>query len=694
MALKQGIVIVNEYTIKHGKKGSRGATPGSYVERYMGRKGATEGLTPVRLMDQDSYIVRYMARAEAVDEARHKDEIKPAMREAERYGGVAFGFGDVSLSDEKFRAASREIQRLFDAGKTVMKTVVSFDEDYLRENGIIDKDFTFEKRGDYRGNIDQMKLRMAIMNGMRRASRQYDDLQYVGVIQVDTAHVHAHLAMVDRGRGHIMPDGRQRGKVNEKFKRNLRRGIDSFLDQKQRVKMMASTVGYDKRNARCYIKRYAHETMAYHGPPQFLLACLPENKNHWRAATNRKDMRKANAIVREYVTQVLRQPKSGYRQALRSIDNYASTRRVRDRLSGKEYRKLIEDGKEALIQDCMNGVYSVLKNIPDRERKIWTPMISAMSMDYVDMSAIRDEDPMLEFGFKLRSYSSRLRHHRKERNKYRDLVKSYKATPEPSEDAKPLAAFLEWEEEYNAKLMCKYQHFLSFLPPGAEYEGDFNNLMDYKRALSRMKAMRADKDMKRMQAESAEDYGQKVYGLSGGRHVPSASSVLETRENAMQTRYETMEEEFRYKLSNYGLTLDEKGVSNKKPYEFDEVKALDIHHLGYDWAYDIDISQVNVKQFLDATDERVALLEGAVEYLEASDQSASIAGLPVKDIKLMQQVADQLRFKPQLEVRKAVAGGKSRSKTVPLDADYNRNMQLAIEAMVLDTQRSFGEQMD
>lgn len=690
MSLKQSVVIVNEYTVKDkAGKGSRGSTPGGYVERYMARKGATENMTPVRLEDSDSYILRYMARQEAVETLDTIPEIKQEMRRADGYGGIAFGYGDVSLSHHKLRQCSADIQKQFDAGKTVLKTVLSFDEAYLREHGLISPDFEFSKRGDYRGELDQMKLRMAIMNGLDRMGRQYDDLQYVGVIQVDTAHIHCHLAMVDRGRGMVMPDGTQRGKIDETAKRQLRRGIDMFLDEKQKVAMMSSSVTYDRRNARCFIKRYAHETMAERGFAQFVLAALPEDKRLWRAGTNRKEMQKANGLVRDYVRRVLQEPNSGYKEALRSIDIYAGERRGREGLDAKQYRQLIEDGKERLVEDCMNGVYSILKNIPDSERSVWTPMLSTMAMSYDTMSAKQEEDPMIEFGFRLRSYSGRLQHHRKERDKYHELVKAYEATPDASEDARPLADFIRFEEEYNAKLMCKYQHFLSFLPPKKEYEDDFHRLVGYRRRLEKMSAMRDDKDMARMQSDNAEDYGERVYGLKGGQYMVIDPEVLAMRQMAMERRYEEMEEEFNYKLSNYGMTMDEKGVSTKKPYEFHEVKALDIHHLGYDWVRDIPISKINVDEFIEVTDERVRLLKGAVDYLERSGQSAEVVGLPVADIALMQETADSLRIAPHLSVQKPVDGGKPKTKTVRLDADYNRNLRMAIEATVQEASRGF-----
>ena len=67
MALKQDIVLVNEYTAPlPGGGGTRGATPGAYITRYMARELATETLAPIRKSELDGFITRYMAREDAV----------------------------------------------------------------------------------------------------------------------------------------------------------------------------------------------------------------------------------------------------------------------------------------------------------------------------------------------------------------------------------------------------------------------------------------------------------------------------------------------------------------------------------------------------------------------------------------------------------------------------------------------------
>lgn len=701
MGLKQDIVIVNEYSIKTGSKGgSRGGTPGDYVLRYMARMGATEELTPVRLEDQDAYVTRYMARREATETYDTIGGVKYGMRSAQGLGGVAFGatgrddIGDMSMSDRKIRRVSKDIQKQFDEGKTVLKTVLSFDTEYLRRMGVIDPGFELRNRGDFRGNIDQMKLRLAVMDGMRNLGRKFDDLEWCGVIQVDTMHAHCHLCMVDKGVGKLMPDGTQRGKLNEGEKRVLRRGVDMSLDEMHPVRMLSSNVAYDKRNARCFIKKFTHETMAAHGLPQLLLACLPEDRRLWRASTNRKEMQKPNAIVREYVEQVFEQPDSGYDKAMRDIGEYAKTRADREDLTGEQYRRLVRNGRERLVDDCVNGVYSVLKSIPPEHIRTRTPMLDVMSMEYTDMAAEAVSDPMMEFGFKLRSYSSRLEHHRRERHRYHDARKQYEdaeAAGQVSEESHPLKVFYAEEEEYNAMLMAKYQYFLSFLPPEDEYKEQFDELMDYRDRIRRMDIMLQDKGMARRSPESAEDYGRRVYDMHGGRYMVTAPMVLERRLDKMLDTYDEKVEEFQLALADRGMVFeaDENGahVARRPAYAFDDVKALDLHHLSYDFPFEADVSKVNVDSFVAMSERRYSAYQGAVAYLEDSGQGDYVGELPGADVKLMKDVADRMSQQPVIRSMKGSPSGRhGRGLTVSLDEDFSHDMRLAVQATVASMQ--------
>ena len=164
MGVKQDIVIKHEFTVKgpHGG-GSRGGTPGEYVLRYMARDDATEDLTPVRRLDEDSLDIlsmRYHAKKSAADPelVESVEKAREEMRKVDGNGGRAFGYGEISLSAEALKNACKDIQDQFDNGKTVFKTVLSFKEDYLKKMGLVEPDFECRQNGDYRGNLDQMKL--------------------------------------------------------------------------------------------------------------------------------------------------------------------------------------------------------------------------------------------------------------------------------------------------------------------------------------------------------------------------------------------------------------------------------------------------------------------------------------------------------------------------------------------------------
>lgn len=683
MGLKQSVVIVNEYTIKTGDKGgTRGGTPGDYVLRYMARVGATEDITPTKLQEFDTNLTKYIARERATNLFDDIPSMKQSMRNAQRYGGVAFGYGDVALSDARLKRVSKDIQRQFDAGKTVMKTVLSFDEEYLREHGLISKDFHCRKRGDFRGHIDQLKLRMAIMNGMEKLSRHYDDLQFVGVIQVDTKHVHCHLAMVDRGRGSLMPDGTQRGKLTEKEKLSIRRGVDMYLDAKQTVKMMSSSVVYDKRNALCYIKKRTHQMMAQQGFSQFLLACLPENRNLWRASTNRKEMRKANSLVRDYVVQLLEQPQSGYRDAMNSVIAYADYRRDREDLSSDEHAQLIRDGQERIVTECMNGVYAVVKQIPESERQVRTPMLEMMSQDYEDMASQAVNDPLIEFGFKLRSYASRLDFHRKEYHRFESYHEQYEQAETHTKDAEALDAYFQLEMRYNQMLMVKYQYFLSFLPPDEKMEEEFEALMEQKDRLRNLRMMSEDKAFQRMLPENAEEYGIRVYGQYGGRRVKAQPEVIATRIRNMEQDVFDQEQRFRKKLQDYGMDYNGSAVVRRKLYSFEDVKALDLHHITYDFATDVPVSKPYLDEFVKMANERYDAFQKAKLYLEGTGQHTELESLPEQDVMVMKEYADRFGTTGILPSSRKAGSQFRQSRTVRLGKNYEKDLQMAVHAAV------------
>ncbi|WP_185446955.1 relaxase MobL [Kribbella qitaiheensis] len=671
MGLKQEVVIVNEFSIKtRDGAGSRGATPGSYVERYMARPQATESLAPVQRLRTDDFIVRYMARASAVERAGSRAEAKRAMRQAQGNGGVAFGYGSVSLSDEQLHAASKDIQHYFDAGHTVLKTVLSFDETYLKKNRIVDQDFHCEARGDYRGHIDQMKLRMAIMRGleaMSSGSSGFDDLRYVGVIQVDTEHVHCHLAMVDAGTGTVTPNGTQRGKLLDRHKSRLRRGIDAWLDEKQVVAHLSSAVGYERRNVTTFIKRWAHDRMRDDALPQFLIACLPQDRRLWRAGSNDRRMRKANQLATELVTEQLERPGSPMPAAMERIVEYANERRAKESLTPAEWQQIVDRGRTRIVERAVNGVYQLVRSLPADELSIRTPMLDVMGMDLEQIAALprnhsgnvsADGTDLVSFAFRLRSYSSRLQHHKKHATAYHDLTGQWskaEAAGVAAQASRPLYDFYRFELEYHRQLMAKYQHFLPFAADSGAWYERHRQLSDYGRRLLSLISLRADASLQRMHdAQEAERVGREIYGQPGGRLLTTGTAgrtILDHRILTMRRSYDQQLDDLRTDLYGSGLVLatirtadgsDSVEVRRGVDFEFDEVKGLDLHHLGYDFFSDITIGARTTQTFVTVAELRRKSLLAAMTYLHDSGQSRAITDLPIDDIAAMTKLASTL----------------------------------------------------
>ncbi|MEW1629705.1 relaxase MobL [Streptomyces sp. NPDC089173] len=744
MGLKRDIVIVNEFSVPlPGGKGSRGATPGDYVTRYMAREQATESLAPIQRLRTDDFILRYMARASAVERAGiSRDAVKRQMRQAQGNGGVAFGYGSVSLSDEQLKAASRDIQHYFDAGHTILKTVLSFDEEYLRKRRIVGEDFHCEARGDYRGHIDQMKLRMAIMHGVERMSSGasgFSDLRYVGVIQVDTEHVHCHLVMVDGGRGQVTKNGTQRGKLLDRHKSRLRRGVDAWLDEKQAVAHLASAVGYERRNVTTFVKRWAHERIRAESLPQFLFACLPADRTLWRAGSNDARMRKANQLVAELVSEQLERAGSPMPEAMERIVDYANKRRAKESLSTEEWQRVVAQGRTQIMERAVNGVYQMLLAMPESELRVRTPMLEVMGMDYQQMAAMaadrqgggeNAEADLVSFGFRLRSYASRLQHHREKAGVYRDLGHQWEQAEKAgvaAEDSRPLYDFYRFEEGYHRRLMSKYGHFLPFLGDAGQWYEQQQDVATYGHRLLSLVALRADASLQRMKdPKEAESLGRTIYDQPGGRLLTEGKrgrAVLDARIRTMKQSYDRKLDGLRADLSSAGLVL-RAGSSAEGPestktdavssdyeivagaaYDFDEVKALDLHHLGYDFVTAIEIGPNARQNFVETTRDRRRLLLAAMDYLDQSGQAEAIPDLPVDDVAAMTRVSRELTPQPtdegsgslvlrsriaELRAVRERAGRMRRSKASPLDAGLVVRVQVQVDQAVTTADAGIG----
>lgn len=680
MGLKQSIVVKNQFTVKTGDSGGRrGTTPGRYVTRYMARKGATEPIAPIRQSRTDDFIQKYMARESATEALRNPIEVQRKAEDVVKFGGVAFGYGQVALSDDELIDASNDIQKCFDEGKTVLKTVISFDEDYLRENDIIDSNFVFQKAGDYRGHIDQLKLRRAIMSGLERMGRSYDDLQYIGVIQVDTGHVHCHLAMVDKGVGKLVDNGEQKGKITQRAMNQFRRGVDLELDNQKSIQYMASHFQAEKRNVKSFVKKMSYIAIDEHGLGQLMLAALPDNSNLWRADSNDKRMIKANRLAREFVKNIFDKDESGYREAQAGVLSYVNKRAEREGLSDKEQQYLIGRGYKQIEDKAINSVYETLRQYRDNDFKVHTRMLDIAVSDLDQLASQRD-DPLAQFGYRLRSYSSRRKHHMEEKHKYKKLVSELESKSDRNEVADAFLDFYRHEMLYNAQLQAKYQTFLSFLPKRNEFEQDVRDLIDYEKRMIDLERMINDKSMRRMKPENAENFGYSTYGQHGGKYVAlKNTSILEARLDVMRETFKKHESDLNDKLFDAGFKLvrdvDKFSLVPDLPYKFDDVKALDLHHLGYDFLYDADVSVTNVAKFVLMAKERSMLYDKVEYYLKNTNQEEALSQFDGEDIRLMAEYADKLALNPVLKSEVADSGElEVAHNTISLERDLESEL--------------------
>ena len=680
MGLKQSIVVKNQFTVKTGDSGGRrGTTPGRYVTRYMARKGATEPIAPIRQSRTDDFIQKYMARESATEALRNPIEVQRKAEDVVKFGGVAFGYGQVALSDDELIDASNDIQKCFDEGKTVLKTVISFDEDYLRENDIIDSNFVFQKAGDYRGHIDQLKLRRAIMSGLERMGRSYDDLQYIGVIQVDTGHVHCHLAMVDKGVGRLVDNGEQKGKITQRAMNQFRRGVDLELDNQKSIQYMASHFQAEKRNVKSFVKKMSYIAIDEHGLGQLMLAALPDNSNLWRADSNDKRMIKANRLAREFVKNIFDKDESGYREAQAGVLSYVNKRAEREGLSDKEQQYLIGRGYKQIEDKAINSVYETLRQYRDNDFKVHTRMLDIAVSDLDQLASQRD-DPLAQFGYRLRSYSSRRKHHMEEKHKYKKLVSELESKSDRNEVADAFLDFYRHEMLYNAQLQAKYQTFLSFLPKRNEFEQDVRYLIDYEKRMIDLERMINDKSMRRMKPKNAENFGYSTYGQYGGKYVAlKNTSILEARLDVMRETFKKHESDLNDKLFDAGFKLvrdvDRFSLVPDLPYKFDDVKALDLHHLGYDFLYDADVSVTNVAKFVLMAKERSMLYDKVEYYLKNTNQEEALSQFDGEDIRLMAEYADKLALNPVLKSEVADSGElEVAHNTISLERDLESEL--------------------
>lgn len=652
--IKKNIVIVNEFSYKTKSGGTRGGTPGMYVQRYMARDGATEVLAPASLNSTDNYIVKYMARETAVEKLSYKDLAK--FKEAEDFvesksiglGGLAFGSfgkkdnGDLSMSDSKLKKLSKAIQKGFDNGKTVLKTVISFETDYLKEMGVLPKDLNVDKKGDLRNKVDQVKLRSALLYGMERLKKRFDNLAYIGTIQIDTKHVHSHLAMVDLGKGRVIDEkGMQKGKLKSKDLNVLRSGIERKLKELLKVRITSSQFNKDRQNVKDFVKKRTVDLLHDNGDIQYLRAILPEDKKLWRYGSNAEVMKRPNAFAKSIVQKLFKNKNSGYDKALLEIKEYSEYRFSRDKITKKEAKKLVDKGVKKLEEQSVNAVYSVLKNFDVAWQSDFIDVVTQNEEVLKERVSNKDNvNKLIKSTVRLKSYNKEfekaIKGYREFEAIYNDAQRTLLGVRQTGSNkgSFDFAEFCKNEAEYNRLKVLKYRELLGNTVHFDSFNKELESINNLKIAKTKIEEILDDEVFSKMDTLSQSEY------LKGKKLPFKDKNALESNLKDMDRRIYNKETRFNREIKYYGLKVED-GIlvsethNNKKLVN--QVIAVDLHSQFTDESMiddsgNLKVSSSKLKKYMDLQQERFDHLRDAINFLRRTDQIKAISDMPVDDI--------------------------------------------------------------
>lgn len=759
MGLIQDIVVVNEFTHNHVKtpgKGSRGGSIGNYILQYVTREAATETLSPVQVNEDGSisrFNHRYRLREETTNRLKSEErgisavkELKDEFREIDLLSGRSFGNRGVSLSEETLRYSSGIIQQSFDEGRVANKMILSFTEEYLKEHQIVDAQYQHQGRGGYKGNIDQLKLRHAVINGMDKMMNAggWSDPEWVASIQLDTNQVHVHIALADKElspKREIIFLGKMqdRGKLTDREMLSLRRGIHHDLVDSKQFHSFHNHVSLERQNVAGFVKDYAYDQIGRNSKLQVLVAALPEDKRMWRYGTNRREMKRANELAIDVVQDLFKRlpEKSGYSDATQAVYEYARNKRAIEGFDLKECRRLVDNGLSMIEQRAVNGLFDSLKEYEKDQLPIQTTMLDIQSSSEDELlrnmsnQSSTETDVFNSVGFELRvrGYNKRRDMHELKSREYKQLIDEFDTVDQEtgvSDGAYALRRLYEEELEWHMRLADKYRYFFklhdikdrSSIP---EMKEKYESLLDDYNALYRKDQFLEDSEKEsffdglsfdRASFTEHQDelnlYIKDTYGVDNGARAFSGfyrEAVVEDISSEKQQygevlrayTYECFEKGVGTSLTwsnlhqtNRSLNLDDyRDQINNTPFVppvepvsrldgitsdvFDQVKSLDIHHLGIDYygRLDRDVSTEYASQFAETMQYREVFEREARRFLEATGQQAQTLDEVQSDIESMRQTVDYLTSTGQIPVVDVLSTdyGQRNTHTIRVDED-------------------------
>lgn len=415
------IVMVSQFGSKAG------GTPGNYIRRYTSRLDATEELAPY-VPEQslrayrEAYDQRNAQSEQVIEELGDDERLVYEDQKLTDQSARLFGNEGLVYTREQFSRGVRKTENALDEGHTLITPVISFSHDYLKRKGVVPEDLhTVQNDADegaYSGNIDQMKLRRAITQGMDRMTQKahFVEPEWTGAIQVDTANVHAHLTLIETCDMDKVPKERfvqasskddsssqreknehgaenlgERGKLHQRVMQSFKDGVDQELTRMQGSKPFTNSLSAHHQLVKQNSTQLSLEHTALSQQLVRIYDALPKgevspdenpveydkdlrsNQKNWRFKSNRRDMKEANRLSEQYVDHLFdtHRESIGYDDFEQALDTYVETKALDTRSENreKERDRLRTVVSDRLKEEMVNGLYSSLKPLRVVENK-------------------------------------------------------------------------------------------------------------------------------------------------------------------------------------------------------------------------------------------------------------------------------------------------------------------------------------
>jgi len=615
VSIDQDIVIVNEFTVRGvDGKGSRGSTPGAYVARYCLRDDAVEVVAPRRVERVDEYVTRYMLRESAVEVDGLDSRVDFLLGVDEHVGGVSFSLDSASLSDVEARELAVQAQEAFDGGGTVLKTVVSFSQDYLKRQGLVGEDVVVNRPGDYRYRVDTLKIRLGVMNGCKRLRAGFDDLRVIGAVQTDTEHVHVHLTMWDGGlskKKRVRLDGSERGMLSRRELEDMRRGIDNFLDVNKKVAFLSASMDFERRNVKSFVERFVRDFGQDLAEVRLIESLLPLDKRRHRPKSHAKDMKRCNEVTREFVEKFLVESEAG-RKVMASIDAYLVERRSREERSEVEWLKTEKTVLDRTVFSLMSSVYREVAAFRERggvfsglsedfSGGVFSRRIAQSEVD-VEEKAAGGEGDVGEVSSSWRvfqGYLARLAYHRKKRRFFEDAVADWEGFADEDKN-RDVYDFYVGERDFHDGCARKYASLTGVVGVDVrKIRRVQSDLLAARDDVSRFNFVSRDGVVLRLREEfevsgdeglkvKGGEYVKSVYGLDYGERLVDKVESDVLREE-LESVVGLAQEAFDGVVAFYDVSFDEDGLMRCVDGDVARELALIDFHVSHNDAYDMGL---------------------------------------------------------------------------------------------------------